>query len=99
MRYEYDDEFVTSFVDDTAIEKIETKSYIEIFEKYGISDSFYLEKLTKAKVYMELAKMNLEAEGMRDKYEVYKNEFDFYFRLAKNENKITTLKNISVQRA
>jgi len=80
MRYEYDDEFIISGVDEVEIEKIENNAFIEINEKFGITDSFYLEKLTIAKVYMELCRRNLEANGMKDKYDIYKNDFDFYFK-------------------
>jgi len=86
MKYEYDDEFVTSGIDNIEIEKIENNVFIEINEKLGITDSFYLEKLTIAKVYMELCRRNLEANGMKDKYDIYKNDFDFYFKSATKTN-------------
>ena len=35
---------------------------------------------------MELCRRNLEANGMKDKYDIYKNEFDFYFKRATKTN-------------
>jgi len=83
MRYEYDDSFVVSSMEDI-LEKTENEAYIEITDKLGISDEYYIEKLTKAKVYMLLCRKQLESEGMRDKFDAYKADFDFYLRESKS---------------
>ena len=82
MIYEYNDEFLTDNIDDAQIENIEAEKYNFVLNKLNINDNYYLEKLTKALVYMELAKRQLESEGMRAKYDVYKAEYEHFLKLA-----------------
>lgn len=86
MKYEYDDKFLTSYVDETTLENIEAEKYDFVLNKLNINDDYYLEKLTKSLVYMQLAKMQLESEGMKAKYDVYKAEYEHFLNLAKNSN-------------
>ncbi|MRJ06247.1 MAG: hypothetical protein C6I01_01845 [Epsilonproteobacteria bacterium] len=76
MLFEYLDKFLINGVTEEELEVIEGQKYKEVTEKLGITDPFWAEKLTKALVYMEIAKINLEAEGMKEKYEIYKEEFE-----------------------
>jgi len=97
MLYEYDDEFLVSSIEETEIEKKENEAIIEI-EKLNISDVFYKEKLTKARVYMLLAREQLENEYMRDKYNIYEKEFNRYLRLSKNNNSLSNISTIPLAR-
>jgi len=83
MIYEYDDKFLTDGVEKSEIENIEAEKYNFVLNKLNVSDNYYLEKMTKSLVYMELAKKSLESEGMKAKYEVYKAEYYHFLNLAK----------------
>ena len=83
MIYEYNDKFLTDGVETTEIENIEAEKYNFVLNKLNISDNYYLEKMTKSLVYMELAKKSLESEGMKAKYDVYKAEYRHFLNLAK----------------
>ncbi len=82
MIYKYDDKFLTDGVEPAQIETIEAEKYDFVLNKLNINDNYYLEKLTKALVYMELAKQQLESEGMKAKYDVYKAEYEHFLKLA-----------------
>jgi hypothetical protein len=84
MIYEYDDKFLTAGIDETEIENIEAEKYNFVLNKLNINDNYYLEKLTKSLVYMQLAKMQLEADGMKAKYDIYKAEYEHFLNLARN---------------
>jgi len=97
MLYEYDDEFLVSSIEEAELEKKENEAVIEI-EKLNILDEFYKEKLTKARVYMLLAREQLENEGMRDKYNIYEKEFNRYLSLSKNNNSLSNISTIPLAR-
>jgi hypothetical protein len=97
MKYDYKDSFITNGIDEIYIEALEEMAIYEVVEKYKIIDEFYIQKLVTSKVYMKLAQENLESEGMRDKFNFYKNEFDFYYRLAKSAN--SGISNIPIARS
>jgi len=80
------------------IEEIEQKAIDEI-DKLSIEDSFYKEKLTILKVYIQLALLQLENEAMNEKYKSYKKEFEYYYALAKNSNKPSNLKTATINRS
>jgi len=82
MIYEYDDKFLTDGVEPAQIETIEAEKYDFVLNKLNINDNYYLEKLTKSLVYMDLAKQQLESEGMKAKYDVYKAEYEHFLKLA-----------------
>ena len=82
MIYEYDDKFLTDNVEEAQIETVEAEKYDFVLNKLNINDNYYLEKLTKSLVYMDLAKKSLESEGMKAKYDVYKAEYDHFLKLA-----------------
>ncbi len=82
MIYEYDDSFMISGVESETIENIEAEKYNFVLNKLNIDDNYYLQKLTMALVYMKLARLQLESEGMRAKYEIYKGEYEHFLKLA-----------------
>ena len=97
MIYEYDDSFIIDSIDETELEKKENESITEI-EKMNITDDFYKEKLVKCRVYMLLAREQMESEGMFEKYRIYEREFNRYLTLAKNNSKIINVSNIPLGR-
>jgi len=97
MKYSYDDEFLTAGIDEDTLLKYENESFFEVTEKLNVLDEFFVEKLVTAKVYMKIARLNLESDGMRDKFDAYKNEFDFYLKQAKNTN--SGISNLSIARS
>ena len=80
--YTYDDLFLTDGVDEATLENIEAEKYTFVLNKLGVYDNYYVEKLTRALVYMELAKMQLESDGMKAKYDIYKGEYRHFLKLA-----------------
>ena len=82
MIYEYDDSFMVSGVESEIIENIEAEKYNFVLNKLNIDDNYYLQKLTMTLVYMELARLQLESEGMKAKYEIYKGEYEHFLKLA-----------------
>ncbi len=82
MIYTYEDEFLISSISESELENIEAEKYNFVLNKLNINDNYYLEKLTKSLVYMHLAKMQLESDGMEAKYKIYKGEYEHFLRLA-----------------
>lgn len=97
MIYEYDDEFIVDSISTDELEKKESEAITEI-TKMNITDDFYKEKLVKCRVYMLLAREQMESEGMLEKYRIYKEEFNRYFTLAKNNSSIVNVSNIALGR-
>ncbi len=97
MIYEYDDEFIVGSISTDELEKKESEAITEI-TKMNITDDFYKEKLVKCRVYMLLAREQIESEGMLEKYRIYEREFNRYFTLAKNNSSIVNVSNISLGR-
>lgn len=96
MLYEYKDTFIVDSVDPNDLETQEIKAVKEI-DSLNITDATMKEKLVIYSVYMELALMQLEAEGMKDKYDGYSKEYTRYFNLAKT-NTHTSVSNIPLGR-
>jgi len=97
MIYGYEDTFIVNSIDEAELEKKEAESITEI-EKMNITDDFYKEKLVKCRVYMLLAREQMENEGMLEKYRIYEREFNRYLTLAKNNSKIINVSNIPLGR-
>jgi len=92
MIYNYEDNFMISSIDNETLENIESEKYNFVLNKLNIDDNFYLEKLTKNLVYMELAKTQLESEGMKAKYNIYKAEYEHFLKLATSKSGVFNLK-------
>ena len=97
MIYDYEDTFIVDSIEEAELEKKEAESITEI-EKMNITDDFYKEKLVKCRVYMLLAREQMENEGMLEKYRIYEREFNRYLTLAKNNSKIINVSNIPLGR-
>ena len=74
MTYEYDDDFVINSINPLVLADKEEEAILEV-DGIGTFEEPYRGKLVKALVYMTLAIMQLEAEGMNEKYKAYSNEF------------------------
>ncbi len=85
MFYTYEDSFLTKRVKADELEELESNAIIEA-DKIGIDDSFYKEKYVVSKVYVEIAKRHIEADGMDKKLEVYKQEMEKYYQLFKSNS-------------
>jgi len=97
MLYEYKDEFLNSKTSEEELQELENK-YIEEAEKLNITDPFYKQEFVVARVYAEIAMLNIEGEGMQDKFNVYKQKADEVFELAKT-NSLAKIKTIEIGRA
>lgn len=75
MQYIYEDEFLTKDISEDKLTRLEDTAIKEV-DKHNIIDLFYFEKLVILKVYLELSKMNYEAEGMDKKYTILLVEYD-----------------------
>lgn len=85
MIYEYKDEFVTNSIDDAVIREQEMKAIYEV-DLIGVSKEPFREKLVVYSVYMELSLMQMESDGMQDKYNGYRKEYDRYFNMTKTSS-------------
>jgi len=96
MLYNYEDNFLIKKVDDVLLQTLEDNAVAEA-NKLNIADEFYKEKFIKAKVYAKIALLNLEAEGMSEKYEAYKKELSEIYNLAKT-NSNSNISSLSLSR-
>ena len=85
MLYEYEDPFLIKKVDDAALQKLEDEA-LQQAQKLGITDDLYKKQYVQAYVYVQIAKRNIEADGMKDKYEIYSKELDRIYDLAKTNS-------------
>jgi len=83
--YSYEDTFLRKKVDGSELEAIEA-SAMEEANRLGVIDPYYRERYVKARVYVEIAQRHIEAEGMKEKMEVYRSEMERYYRLAKTSS-------------
>lgn len=81
MIYDYDDDFVVNSIDDEVLEAEEIKAFEEI-NTIGVSSDAFKEKMIKSSVYMALALMQLESEGMQEKYDGYALEYKRIYNIA-----------------
>lgn len=82
MLYEYKDKFVVNSVEPDTIDEQEQVAVAEI-DLLGVTDDTLRQKLVTYSVYMELCAMQLENEGMQEKYDVYSKEYTRYYNMAK----------------
>ncbi len=98
MKYNYEDEYLVSGIDDDELESVENLA-ISLVAKLDIKDELYVEKLVKAQVYLSLALTQLDNERMEAKYKAYKNEYNHYIALAKSNTSIKgSVSSISIAR-
>ena len=89
MQYNYEDEFLTKNIDDEKLTRIEDTAIKEI-DKINITDMFYFEKLVILNVYIQLAKMNYEAEGIDKKYTILLNEYNTLLKELQSSSTVDT---------
>ncbi len=85
MQYQYTDIYVTNGVTTEDIEAAETNAINDI-EKQGIEDGFYVGNMVPCLVYIALATMQTEAEGMQDRINNYRKEYLRYQQMANHNN-------------
>ncbi len=85
MIYEYEDTFLIKKVNEPALQKLEDEAILQA-QKLDITDELYKKEYVKAYVYIQIAKRNLEAEGMKEKYEIYSKELDKIYTLSKTSS-------------
>jgi len=95
--YTYEDSFIVDSIDIATLDDKEAKAIIEV-GKLNITDTFYIEKLVVAKVYITLALAQLENEGMEAKYRGYSKEFNNYLSLAKTNSSPSNLSTMPIRR-
>jgi len=95
--YTYNDSFIIDSVDSVEIDNAEANAILEV-EKIGIVDEFYKEKSVVSKVYMTLATLQLDSEGMEQKRKAYERDFNHYITLAKTNSSTTNVSTIPIAR-
>lgn len=83
--YTYDDEFVINSIAPEKLDGAEADAIIEA-DALLVTAEPYREKVVKAIVYMNFARLQLEAEGMKDKLDTYQKQYDQYYNLSKTSN-------------
>ena len=100
----YEDEFITDSIDDDVIETIENEVRLEVdIMLSGIEalDEHIKNTLIKYKVYARLCAMQLEADGMSDKYKIYTENFKSLLQTIKTgsaSNASDTITSITIGR-
>lgn len=95
--YTYNDSFIVDSVDPVEIDNAEEKAIQEV-EKIGITDLFYKEKAVVAKVYITLATLQLENDGMSEKRKAYERDFKHYVSLSKSNSSTSNISTIPIAR-
>lgn len=80
LTYIYADTYIINSVSTSDHETAETKALTDL-GKQGVTDTFYLEEMTKCLVYIDLGTKQLEAEGMSERLSQYRKEYDRYTRM------------------
>ncbi len=79
-QYEYTDTYITNSVPSDELDAAEAAALTDL-GKQGITDDYYLEQMTKCLVYISLATRQLEAEGMSDRVNQYRKEYDRFHQM------------------
>lgn len=95
--YTYNDSFIVDSVDATEIDNAEAQAILEV-DKIGITDEFYKEKAVVARVYVTLATLQLENEGMNDKRRAYEKDFNHYINLSKTNSSTSNVSTMPIMR-
>ena len=95
MRYSYTDTFIVDSITKEELQKHEDNAVKEISDM-NIEDDYYFKELVICRVYMFASREQIESDGMKEKYKVYKEEFDRLLKLAiatknANDDSITTI--------
>ena len=95
--YTYNDSFIVDSVDSLEIDSAENKAVLEV-DKIGITDEFYKEKAVVSRVYVTLATLQLENDGMSDKRRAYEKDFSHYINLAKTKSSTSNISTMPIMR-
>jgi len=83
MRFDYKDTFLISKTTDEELQELEDRFYEEAV-RLGIEDPYLLQDYVVSKVYTEIARLNIEAEGMDKKLQVYEDKINEVLKLVKS---------------
>ena len=81
MVYTYSDTFIVNSLPTYELEAHESDAIKEV-ESLNINEGYFKEQLVKCRTYMLAARDQIEADGMAEKYKIYKDEFDRTLKLA-----------------
>lgn len=96
MIYDYKDEFMVNSVSDDVLRDQEMRAISEA-DLIGVTQEPFREKIVTYSVYMELALMQMESDGMSEKYTGYRKEYDRYYNMTKVGSP-SNVSNISIGR-
>ena len=80
LTYDYPDTYIINSVATADHETAEANALIDL-GKQGVTDTYYLEKMTLCLVYIDLGTQQLEAEGMKERVEQYRKEYLRYSQM------------------
>ena len=80
LTYSYSDSYIVNSIDVTELEGAEADALIDL-GKQGVTDEYYLEKMTLCLVYISLGTQQLEAEGMSDRIAQYRKDYLRYSQM------------------
>ena len=78
--YIYKDTYIINSIDVDELEAAETDALTDL-GKQGVTDAYYLEKMTLCLVYIVLGTQQLEAEGMKERVDQYRKEYTRYSQM------------------
>jgi hypothetical protein len=96
MIYTYDDDFLALNEED--LETIEGDTITEISKIYSGDDEFVKQKMIVCRVYMIIASKNLEGDGYKEKYDMYKKEFEYYKNLSNANGSTSSVSSVELFR-
>lgn len=85
LNYTYKDDFIIDSVETEDVEAEEANAVIQA-DAIGVITEPYREKVITSIVYMQLSILQLEAEGMQEKYNAYEKIYNRYYSLSKTSN-------------
>lgn len=85
LTYIYKDTYIVNSIDDADIEIAETDALTDL-GKQGVTDTYYLEKMTLCLVYITLGTQQLEADGMKERVDSYRKEYTRYAQMDNFDN-------------
>jgi len=80
LTYAYKDTYIINSIEIPDLESAEDDAIIDL-GKQGVTDTYYLEKMTLCLVYIALGTQQLEADGMKERVDQYRKEYARYSQM------------------
>lgn len=93
----YDDEFLENLLEPEVLERTKQRATKEV-NKLNVSDTFLVDNLIRCRFYMLLSNLRAEDEEVKNKYNIYKEEFERYLKLS-TSGKHKSVKSIEIFRS